>query len=109
MSIKPTTEQTIHPVPILVELAQPPGVYQVSLPTPEELAELSAQSLESAMETIAAMALRASVMIDNLAGNPDKVELKFGLKLYAEGNAMIAKGGAEAAIAVTLIWKRGDN
>jgi hypothetical protein len=101
MSIKTTDE----PIPILVELAQPPGVYQVALPSPEELAKRSAQALESAMAAIHAMALRASEMIDNLAGSPD--ELEFGLKLYAEGNALIAKGGAEAAFAVKLTWKRG--
>ena len=39
--------------------------------------------------------------------NPDELELEFGLKLYAEGNALIAKGGAEAAFAVKLTWKRG--
>ena len=102
-----SSEPTIEPVPILIELAQQPGVYEVALPSPEELARLSAQALESAMAAIDAMALRSSVMIDNLSGNPDKVELEFGLKLYAEGNALIAKGGAEAAIAVTLTWRRG--
>jgi hypothetical protein len=103
MSAAPATE----PTPILVELAQPPGVYQVALPSPEELAKRSAQAIESAMATIQAMALRASEMIDNLAGNPDELELEFGLKLYAEGNALIAKGGAEAALAVKLTWRRG--
>ena len=102
-----STEPTAEPIPILVELAQEPGVYEVALPSPEELAERSAQALESAWATIQAMALRASEMIDNMAGRPDELELKFGLKLYAEGNALIAKGGAEAAFAVKLTWKRG--
>ena len=53
------------------------------------------------------MAERTSYLIDDLAGNPDEVELEFGVKLDVEGNALIAKAGIEAAIAVTLTWKRG--
>jgi hypothetical protein len=34
------------------------------------------------------------------------VEVSFGLKLTAEGNAMVAKVGVEATINVTMTWER---
>lgn len=103
MSTEPTSEPTV----ILVELAPRPGVQQVALPTPAELAQRSAEALDKAWDTIRAMADRTSVLIDDLAGNPDKVQLEFGIKLDVEGNAMVAKAGAEAAISVSLTWERG--
>ena len=94
--------------PILIELTPRSGVQQVSLAriSPEELAQRSAQALDSAMDAVRRMADRMSVMIDGLAGNPDEVKLEFGLKLDVEGQALVAKAGAEGAIAVSLTWKR---
>ena len=102
-----STETTSEPAVILVELAPRPGVQQVALPQPAELAQRSAQALDKAWDTIRAMAERTSTLIDDLAGNPDEVQLEYGLKLDVEGNAMIAKAGAEAAISVSVTWKRG--
>lgn len=94
--------------PILVELTPRPGLQQVSLPSlpPEKLAELSAKALDSAMSTVHQMTDRVSSMVYDLAGDPNEVEVEFGLKLDVEGQALIAKAGAEAAISVTLTWKR---
>jgi hypothetical protein len=94
------------PTPILIELAPRPGVQRVALPKPEELARLSAQALENAWTTVHAMAERASAMIEGLSGDPDEVQLEFGVKMDVEGNAMVAKAGAEGAISVSLTWKR---
>ena len=103
MSTEPTSEPTV----ILVELAPRPGVQQVALPQPAELAQRSAEALDKAWATIRAMAERTGTLIDDLAGNPDEVQLEYGIKLDVEGNAMIAKAGAEAAISVSVTWKRG--
>jgi hypothetical protein len=104
------TANTEERGPILVELAPRPGVVQVSLArlSAEELAALSAKALDSAMTTVQHMSERVSATIDGLAGNPDEVEVEFGLKLDVEGQALIAKAGAEAAINVTLTWKREE-
>ena len=91
--------------PILVELRPRPGVQRVAL-KPQDLAELSAKALASAMSTVQSMAEWVSTTIDDLAGNPDEVKVEFGLTLDVEGQALIAKAGAEAAISVTLTWKR---
>jgi hypothetical protein len=94
-----------HP-PILVELKPKPGVQQVAL-TPSDLAERSAEALASATSTVQAMADWVNTTVDDLAGNPDAVQVEFGITLNVEGQALIAKAGAEAAISVTLTWKRG--
>ncbi len=94
--------------PILVELRPGPGVQRVAL-KPQDLAEMSAKALASAMSTVQNMAEWVSTTIDDLAGNPDKVKVEFGITLDVEGQALVAKAGAEAAISVTLTWKRrGD-
>lgn len=94
--------------PILAELRPGPGVQHVTrgVLAKEKLAELSARALDNAMCTVQSMAARVSETIDDLAGNPDEVEAEFGITLDFEGQALIAKAGAEAAISVTLTWKR---
>ena len=94
---------------ILIELAPRPGLQQVARLSTQDLAELSARALDSAMSTIQHMAERIGVMADNLAGNPDEVEIEYGIKIDFEGQAIIAKAGAEAAINVTLTWKRKES
>jgi len=90
---------------ILIELAPRTGLEQ---PTrlPRFLDEISATALANAMHTVQAMAEWVETTIDNLAGHPDEVEVTFGVKLDFEGQAFVAKAGAEAAIGVTLTWKR---
>jgi hypothetical protein len=90
---------------VLVELKPKPGVQQVAR-TPVELAELSAKALANAMSTVQGMAVWVSTTMDDLAGNPDAVEVEFGITLNVEGQALVAKAGTEAAISVTLKWQR---
>jgi hypothetical protein len=90
---------------ILVELRSEPGVRQAALPT-GDLAERSAEALANATGTIHAMADWVNTTVDDLAGNPSAVEVEFGITLNVEGQALIAKAGAEAAISVKLIWGR---
>lgn len=90
---------------ILVELAPRTGLQQVTR-LPRYLDELSTEALANAMHTVRAMAEWVETTIDDLAGNPDQVEVEFGVKMDFEGQALIAKAGAEAAISVTLTWQR---
>jgi hypothetical protein len=41
-----------------------------------------------------------------ISERPHKVEVSFGLKLTAEGGALIAKAGVQAAINVIMSWER---
>ena len=92
---------------ILVELKPKPGVQQVAR-TPADLAERSAEALANATSTILAMADWVNTTIDDLAGDPNTVQVEFGITLNVEGQALIAKAGAEAAISVSLTWERGS-
>jgi hypothetical protein len=90
--------------PVLVEFTPRPGLQQVSF-SAEDLIEKSAAALDSAMNTIYQMAQRVNATIGVLPDRPDQVEVAFGLKLDAEGGAVVAKAGIEAAINVKLVWE----
>jgi hypothetical protein len=90
---------------ILVELKSKPGVRRAAL-TPEDLADRSAEALANATGTIQAMAEWVNTTVDDLAGNPSAIEVEFGITLNVEGQALVAKAGAEAAISVKLTWAR---
>ncbi len=96
--------------PILVEFAPRPGLQQVALPSPAELAQQSAKALESAMNTIHNMARRVSATVKSLpiAERPSQIEVEFGLKLDAAAGAVIAQAGTEASFTVKLMWERRE-
>ena len=89
---------------VLVEFAVTEQPVLRSLPSPEVLAEKSSEALDSAMRTIRGMAERVTTSIQELAARPSEVEVEFGLKLGTEGNAFLAKAGAEAQLTVKLKW-----
>ncbi|MBL1173999.1 CU044_2847 family protein [Pantanalinema sp. GBBB05] len=107
-----TTDLTDNNEPILVELSLSPGRQPgmeevgIQLPSAAALAERSTQALDSAMGTIRGMAHRVVKTMQSLpvAERPAQVEVQFGIKMTVEGNAAIAKAGAESTITVKLIW-----
>lgn len=94
---------------ILVEMSPVPGVRSVSV-DPRELAEKSKEAIDHAMKSVRRMAKKTVKMIQEIpvSERPHKVEVSFGLKLTAEGNAVVAKAGMEAAINVTMSWERKE-
>jgi hypothetical protein len=88
---------------VLVEFVQRPGVQQVAL-TPSEVAEKSAEALDSAMNTIRQMAGKVCATVAAMTERPAGVQVAFGLKFDAEAGAFIAKTGLEASVNVTLTW-----
>lgn len=107
-----TTDLTDTNEPILVEFTLSPGLQPgmeevgIQLPSPAVLAERSTQAIDSAMGTMRSMANRVVKTMQSMpvAERPAQVEVQFGMKLTAEGNAAIAKAGAESTITVKLIW-----
>jgi len=93
---------------ILVELPAGSGMMGATRETyaPEELVAKSSRAIKSAMATIEGMVEEVNATVDNLAGNPDELEFTFGLTFTVEGNALVAKAGAEAAIEVKVVWRR---
>lgn len=94
--------------PILVELKPTTGRRQVGRGsmTMEEIATLSRQALNHAMNTVYQMAQHVSATVSALPSKsrPSAVEAEFCLTMDAEGNAFIAKAGAEGSITVKLTW-----
>lgn len=92
---------------ILVEFAPAPGVRSVSL-TPKDIAEKSREALDDALKTMRKMAKKSMKAIREIpvTERPSSIAVSFGLKLNAEGGAVVAKAGVEAAINVTMTWQR---
>ena len=91
---------------ILVDLGPMPCVRGVSN-VHEDVANKSAEALENAMDTVRAMAAKVTATMQNIkiSERPNKVSVEFGIKMTAEGNAVVAKTGVEGAIKVTLSWE----
>ena len=101
----PTATLLAKPHRFLVELAPQTGqVRQVALTTPEDIAARSAEALDNAMDAIRHMARRVVDTVTPLQIAPSSVEIEFGLKLTAEGNAIITKATIEGNLKVKMTW-----
>ena len=92
---------------ILVDLAPTPGVRGVAAFSIGDLREKSAQAIENAMNTIHGMSTKVVETLKKIkvSERPTKVEVAFGIKMTAEGDALVAKVGAETSVTVTLTWE----
>jgi hypothetical protein len=92
---------------ILVDFGPASGVRGVAMVSVDQLQEKSAEAIDKAMGTIRGMAAKvmASVNQIKVAERPTSVEVTFGIKLTAAGDALVAKVGAEASVTVTLTWE----
>jgi hypothetical protein len=90
---------------ILVEFAPVPGVRSVSL-SPKDALEKSQEAIEDALKKMRGMAKKTVRAIKEMpiTERPGTIAVSFGLKLTAEGGAVLAKAGVEAGINVTMSW-----
>jgi len=95
---------------ILVELTPVAGVRSVSVSTTDML-EKSKEAIDHAMKSMQGMAKKTVRAIKKIpiSERPHTVEVSFGLKLTAEGNAVLAKAGAETSLTVTMTWNRKED
>lgn len=94
---------------ILVEFAPVAGVREVSrLTSPADIAEKSKEAIEDALKKMRGMAKKTVKAIRAIPATerPNTISVSFGLKLSAEGGAVLAKAGLEAGINVTMTWTR---
>ena len=91
---------------ILVDLAPASGVRSVSL-TPQGVVEKSRLAMEHAMTTVRRMARKTMKTIEAIpvSERPTTFEVEFGIKMNAEGNALVTKAGGEATINITMTWE----
>jgi Trypsin-co-occurring domain 1 len=72
---------------------------------PGELAAQARQTLSEAIDGIAPMIRTLKRQFNEMTDPEDEVEVKFGVKLSGEIDAVVAKMGSEATYEVTLKWK----
>lgn len=91
---------------ILVELTPTAGVRSVSI-SPTDMLEKSKEAMDHAMKSIRGMAKKTIRTIKEIpiSERPTTISVEFGLKLNAEGNAVVAKAGMEATLNVTMTWE----
>jgi Trypsin-co-occurring domain 1 len=93
---------------ILVDLSPAPGVRGVAAFSVDDLHDRSTKAIENTMDTIQGMSTKVVTTMKKVkaAERPSKVEVEFGIKLTAEGDALVAKIGGEAFVNVTLTWEQ---
>jgi len=103
----PTLEVEEDDDVILVEFMPVAGVRSVSL-SPGDIAEKSKEAIDNALKSMRNMAKKTVKTIKDIpvTERPNTITVSFGLKLNAEGGAVVAKAGVEAAINVTMTWQR---
>jgi hypothetical protein len=94
---------------ILVELTPTAGVRAVSI-SPTDMLEKSKEAMDHAMKSINSMAKKTVKSIKEIpvSERPTTISVAFGLKLNAEGNAVVAKAGMEATLNVTMTWQNSN-
>ncbi len=102
----PTLEVEDEDEVIIVEFAPVPGVRSVAL-TPKDVIEKSQEAIEDALKKMSGMAKKTAKAIKKIpvTEKPNTIAVSFGLKLTAEGGAVVAKAGVEAGIHVTMTWQ----
>ena len=95
---------------ILVDLQPVAGIRSVSI-DPKDIALKSQEAIDHAMKSMQGMAKKTVRAIKKIpiSERPHTVEVSFGLKLTAEGGALVAKAGVEAGINVTMTWNRKED
>jgi hypothetical protein len=93
---------------VLVEVADDePGIEQAA--RVDELVVKARISLEDALDQVRAVANAAVTRLQDLAEQPQQIQVEFGIRLNAEAGAVIARTQAEGHLQVTLTWTRSDS
>lgn len=72
--------------------------------TPGELAATARQTLSEALDGLGPMIKTLKHRLDGWTDPADEVEVKFGVKLSGEVDAILTKVGGEATYEITLKW-----
>lgn len=73
--------------------------------SPGELAAKARKTLSEALDGLEPMVRTLKQRLNSLTDPEDEVEVKFGVKLSAEIDAVVTKLGSEATYEITLKWK----
>jgi len=70
----------------------------------EETIEKARETFEDALNKVLPAAKSVVERLRNRGGNPDEIEVNFGINLSAQAGAFIASATAEANFGVTVRW-----
>ena len=90
--------------PILVEFTPTAPTDNPAALVRTDQVERSAAAINSAMNTMRNMAQLVVETLDTLDEQPSQVEVEFGLKLSAEGQAAIARSDDSSMLTVRMTW-----
>jgi len=79
-------------------------VRNIPWPNRDELEEKSNKAIDKAMTVIQSTAQKVNSAIKSIDGQPDHVEVEFGITFDAEVGVILAKASMEASLNVTLTW-----
>ncbi len=88
---------------MLVEVEETDDIEPV-MKLPGELAAKARRSLAEALDGIAPMVRTMKARLNNVTDPGDEIEVKFGIKLSGEIDAVVTKMGSEATYEITLKW-----
>jgi NTP-dependent ternary system trypsin peptidase co-occuring protein len=90
---------------VLVEVADDePGIERAA--RVDEVVVKASASLEGAMEQVRAFANATLGKVQDLAQQPEQIEVEFGIRLNAAAGAVIARTQAEGHLQIKLTWTR---
>jgi len=70
--------------------------------------EKAVGSFEKALGTIEEVAEEMQAALDRMVRRPDEVTLELGVKFSVSGGVIIAKGGLDTSLKLTLGWKNAS-
>jgi hypothetical protein len=73
-----------------------------------EIAEKAANTFESTLDRLQPLTGALIDRLQDLARQPDQIEVQFGVKLSGSLGAIIASASGEANYSVKLTWKRAS-
>ena len=92
---------------VLAEVAdEEPGIERAA--QVDEIVVKARVSLETAMDQVRTVANATLGKLQDLAQQPEQVEVEFGVRLNAEAGAVIARTQAEGHLQVKLTWTRPE-
>ncbi len=102
-------EEDEDEMPVMVDLSHADGPVKVVLVSPKAIEEKSKEALKDAMRIIYQVSRRVVDTVEELdvVHRPSQVQVNFGLKLTAEGRAIMTrvKNDRDTNMKIVLTWK----
>ncbi|WP_341719392.1 CU044_2847 family protein [Micromonospora sp. FIMYZ51] len=92
---------------VVVEVDGKPGVTQAG--NAGKVVQDARVTFDRALAEVRDAASVALAQFQSMAHRPDEIEIKFGVQLTADANAVIARTGVQGQFEVTVRWQRSPD